>query len=205
MLIEETSAADGARLVEHDFQKIRRAAIDARPQMRDRRDELLGVPRPGRNDRAAERHRAAFENPAAGRQVVGEAVDHDLARLDPRGGEGLCRAPGVGGRRIRARRGRRARRTGAGNAPIGAAARPPNGGSAACISASADFRSTGISARSARPAQVADVDVADLAGERVAQSVQFAEPVAQAPRSGRPRSSSSSLLTPASACGACRS
>ena len=63
--------------------------------MRDRGDELLGIARAGGNDRAAKRQRAAFEDPPAGRQMIGKAVDDDLAGGDARGGEGFCRAPGV--------------------------------------------------------------------------------------------------------------
>ena len=104
----------GARLVEHDLQEIRRAAINARPQMRDRRDELLAVSRPSRNDGAAERDRAALENPPAGRQMIGKAVDHDLACLAPPRRTGLSPRPKGRRLRTRARKGRPGRRTGAG-------------------------------------------------------------------------------------------
>ena len=87
--------AGGARLVEHDLEEVRRAAIDAGPEMRDRRDELFGIAGTGGDHRAAERQRAAFEDPPAGRQVIGKAIDDDLARGDAGRGESLGRAPRI--------------------------------------------------------------------------------------------------------------
>jgi hypothetical protein len=63
--------------------------------MRDRRDELLGIAGTGGDHGTAERHRAAFENAPARRQVIGKAVGDDVALFDPRRGEGLGRAPGI--------------------------------------------------------------------------------------------------------------
>ena len=51
-------------------------------------------------------------------------------------------------------------------------------------SASADLRKTGISSQVRRSAEFAEIDVAELAGERMAAPVQFAEPVAQGLEAG---------------------
>ena len=70
--------------------------------MRDRGDEQLGIAGTGGDDGAAKRERAAFEDPSAGREVIGKAVDDDLARSDAGRGERLGRAPGIaaGGLRL---------------------------------------------------------------------------------------------------------
>ena len=135
------------------------------------------LPGPAGMTGTAERERAALENAASGRQVVGEAVDHDLAAFDPRRGEGSRRAPGIvgGGFRLVDAAGRgeqapeRARRRG-GERPerrLGALHLGQGG-----------LAQHGNEGEVGRRAQVRKVDVAELAGERAAPPMQFAEPVA---------------------------
>ena len=133
------------RFVEHNLEQVRRTAIDAGPKMGDRRDELFGVAGTGWDDWAAERERAALEDPSAGRQVIGKAVDNDVAGGDARRGKHLGRAPRIAadGLRFVDSPGEAKRR---GNALVGAAASAPNGGSALCSAAIADLRKTGMSA-----------------------------------------------------------
>ena len=106
--------------------------IAARPQTGDRLELLLGIARAGGDDRAAERMRAALHDVAARRQMVGEAVQHDVARAKARRAASAGAAPhGSVAMRLRLedrpRRGQQAlerrRRV---------AASPPNGGAAAC-------------------------------------------------------------------------
>ena len=47
--------------------------------MRDRLELLLGIADAAGNDRAAERLRARFQNEAAGREMIGKRVVHDVA------------------------------------------------------------------------------------------------------------------------------
>ena len=69
--------------------------------MGDRRDELFGVAGTGRKDGAAERDRTAFEDPPARREVIGKAVDDDLAGDDARSAERLGGTPGIAADRLR--------------------------------------------------------------------------------------------------------
>ena len=55
-----------------------------------------------------------------------------------------------------------------------------------------------------RAAKIAEIDVAELAGERMASPVQLTEPVAQGLEAGVV-DHRLNPFTPASACGACRS
>ncbi len=151
--------------------------------MGDRGDEQLRVRRAGRNHRTAERERAALEDPAARREVVGETVDHRLAALNAGGGERPRRAPriGVGGLRLVDAGGRRKEaREGAGR----------RGGERAERRLGAlHFGERGLpqyrdQREVRRRAQRGEVDVAELAGKRMALPMQFAEPIAQGLETG---------------------
>ena len=83
------------RRVEQDFEKIRRAGISGRLEMRDRLHLLLGVADAAGNDCAAERMRPRLENESAGRQVISESVVHDVARAKPGGKQRTRRIPPV--------------------------------------------------------------------------------------------------------------
>ena len=106
--------AGRARLVENDLEKVGRAAIDAGPEMRDRGDQQFGIAGTGGDDRAAKRQRAAFEDPSAGGEVIGKAVDDDLRPRRRRPRQGPWPRPRDRDRRTQARKFPRAKRTDAG-------------------------------------------------------------------------------------------
>ena len=145
--------------------------------MRDRRDELLGIAGTGGDHWTAERERAALQNPPARRQVIGKAVDDDLAGGDARRGKGLGRAPGIAaggfglvnsprrGEETRERVDRRSRKPA--ERRLGALQRRDRR-----LAQDRDQRQV------RRSAQFAEIEVAELAGQRAASPVQFAEPVA---------------------------
>ena len=83
------------RLVDQDLQVVRHADIDGRLQVLDRLELLLGVAGAGRDDGAAERARTRIQDPAAGRQVIGERVVHDVALADAGREQRARRAPPV--------------------------------------------------------------------------------------------------------------
>ena len=154
---------------------------------------------------AAERERAALEDPSAGREVIGKAVDDDLARSDAGRGKRLGRAPGIAAGELRfvnspgrsEETRERARRRGRERA---------------------ERRLGGLQRRDRRlahdrnerqiagPAQFAEIEVAELARERMASPMQFAEPGAQRLEAGFVgHRFPTRCFRPASACGACRS
>ena len=115
--------------------------------------------------------------------MIGKAVDHDLAALDARGSESAGRAPRIldpvlglvnaAGRSEQAQEGA-CRRRGKGAERRRVALHLRQGGLA-------QDRNEG---EVGRRAQRGDVEVAELAGERGALSVQLAEPVAQSFKAG---------------------
>ena len=82
--------------VEQDLQEIRRAAIADRAIGLDQLELLLGIAGAGRNHRAAQRPRRGVENEAAGRQMVAEGIEHDVAGPEARRKQRPRAAPGVG-------------------------------------------------------------------------------------------------------------
>ena len=83
------------RGVEQDLQEVRRAGIGGRTQVLDQVELLLGVARPSRDHRAANRARAAVEDESARRQVIRKRVQNDIARAQSGGIKAACCAPGV--------------------------------------------------------------------------------------------------------------
>ena len=63
--------------------------------MRDRIELLLGIADAAWNDRATKRVRAGFENKAAGREMIGEGIVHDVAGTKPGSINGARRAPPI--------------------------------------------------------------------------------------------------------------
>ena len=69
--------------------------IAARLVMGDGVELLLGVADAARNDGAAERVRAGFQDVGAGRQMIGERIVHDVARAEAGGEQRARRAAEV--------------------------------------------------------------------------------------------------------------
>ena len=87
--------------IEQDLQEVRRAAIADRPIGLDQLELRLGIAGAGRDHRAAERARGGIEDEAAGRQMIAEGVEHDVAGTEADGEQRPCAAPGIGLRAFR--------------------------------------------------------------------------------------------------------
>ena len=87
--------AGGGGLVEQDLQEIGRAGIGGRLELLHGLQGLFGIAGTGGDHRAAQRHRAALHDEGARRQMVGEAVEHDVAAHEACGCEGGLRAEHV--------------------------------------------------------------------------------------------------------------
>src|SRR3546814_1190709 len=87
------------RLVEQHLQESGRAGIGGRAKVGDGLDLLLAVARAARDDGAAEATRGTVQHPAAGRQVVGKAVVHDVAGAKAGGEQRPLQAPETGDRK----------------------------------------------------------------------------------------------------------
>ena len=95
-LIEETSRPGACGGVEQDLEEIRRAAVADRAIGLDQLELLLGIAGAGRNHRAAQRPRRGVEDEAAGRQMIAEGVEHDVAGPEAGRKQRPRAAPGVG-------------------------------------------------------------------------------------------------------------
>src|SRR5207249_10975187 len=73
------------RGIEQNLQVIRRAEIAARLEMRDRLELLLGIAGAGGDDRTTQRMRARLHDEAAGGEMIGKGIVHDVARAEARG------------------------------------------------------------------------------------------------------------------------
>src|SRR3546814_9485807 len=82
--------------LEQHLQEIGRAGIGGRAKVGDGLDLLLAVARAARDDGAAEATRGTVQHPAAGRQVVGKAVVHDVAGAKAGGEQRPLQAPETG-------------------------------------------------------------------------------------------------------------
>jgi hypothetical protein len=86
------------RLLDDQLQERRRADVAGDAHPLDRRDLHLGLAGARRHHRAAERDRAGFEHRARRREVIGVAVEDDVALAEPSGVEAARGAPPVGAR-----------------------------------------------------------------------------------------------------------
>ena len=82
-------------LVEQDLQVVGHADVGRGLQVLDDVELLLGVAGAGGDDGAAERARPGVQDPAAGREVIGERVVDDVALAHAGGKQRARRAPPV--------------------------------------------------------------------------------------------------------------
>ena len=75
------------RLVENDLEEIGRAGVAVGPVISDRLDLAVGLAGAARDDRTSDGRRGAVEHHAGRREMVGKAVQHDVARAETGGME----------------------------------------------------------------------------------------------------------------------
>src|SRR5581483_5480670 len=84
------------RRIDQDLQKVRRAAIADRVVSLDQFELRVEIAGTRWNDRATERARGSVENEAAGRDVIAESVQHDVARSKAGRKQRARAPPGIG-------------------------------------------------------------------------------------------------------------
>ena len=97
-------AVGGDGRIDQNLQEIGRAAIADRAIRFDQFELGFGIAGARRDDGAAERAGGGVEDEAAGRQVIAEGVQHDVARTKAGGKQRACAAPGIGVSGLTARR-----------------------------------------------------------------------------------------------------